>query len=79
MMEFQWIYVVTETIARFPAPRRHLRRGRPSCNSGLGPHPTYVNVNMSSGKTANHWVDSLQAAFPGLQVTMTNGKKRKLI
>ena len=27
-----------------------------------------VNVDMRNGETANHWIDSLQAAFPGVQV-----------
>ncbi len=37
-------------------------------SSNYDMHPIYVNVDMSSGQTANTWVDSLQAAFPGLQV-----------
>ena len=48
--------------------KNHLRRGRLSCNSGFGLHPLYVNVEMSTGKTSTHWIDSLQAAFPGVQV-----------
>ena len=28
----------------------------------------YVNVDMTNGQTATTWVDSLQAAFPGVQV-----------
>ena len=47
---------------------KYNRRGRRKCNFGHGLHPIYVNVNMKNGATANHWIDSLQAAFPGLQV-----------
>ena len=36
------------------------------CRAGL--HPLYVNVEMGTGKTATHWIDSLQAAFPGVQL-----------
>jgi len=46
----------------------HMRRGREECNSGSGLHPLYVNVEMGTGKTATQWIDSLQAAFPGVQV-----------
>ena len=52
----------------YDAIKNHLRRGRLSCNSGYGLHPLYVNVEMSTGKTSNQWIDSLQAAFPGVQV-----------
>ena len=45
-----------------------MRRGRTHCNHGDGIHPIYVNVDMASGDTANNWIDSLQAAFPALQV-----------
>lgn len=48
----------------------HLRRGRLQCNKGVGAHPMYVNVDMTNGETINDWIDSLQAAFPGLQVCM---------
>ena len=48
--------------------KRYLRKGREFCNDGTGNHPMYVNVDMTNGHTANNWVDSLQAAFPGLQV-----------
>ena len=41
---------------------------RKECNSGSGVPPFYVNVNMWSGETANFWMDSLQAAWPGVQV-----------
>ncbi|XP_071961433.1 ER degradation-enhancing alpha-mannosidase-like protein 1 isoform X2 [Antedon mediterranea] len=44
------------------------RRGRPECNSGVGETPMYVNVRMEDGKTINSWIDSLQAAFSGVQV-----------
>ena len=47
---------------------RYTRRGRLKCNEGEGFHPIYVNVDMRNGETANNWIDSLQAAFPGLQV-----------
>ena len=49
-------------------PMQYLRKGREFCNDGAGNHPMYVNVDMTNGHTANNWVDSLQAAFPGLQV-----------
>ena len=45
--------------------KEHLRKGRDSCNSGLGPHPVYINVDLKNGNIANNWIDSLQAAFPG--------------
>jgi mannosidase alpha-like ER degradation enhancer 1 len=48
--------------------KQYQRRGRKSCNEGIGTHPMYVNVEMTNGETANNWIDSLQAAFPGLQV-----------
>ncbi|RWS29972.1 ER degradation-enhancing alpha-mannosidase-like 1, partial [Leptotrombidium deliense] len=31
-------------------------------------HPVYVNVNMLDGSTFTLWIDSLQAAFAGVQV-----------
>ncbi|XP_060555777.1 ER degradation-enhancing alpha-mannosidase-like protein 1 [Ruditapes philippinarum] len=46
----------------------HMRRGRLKCNRGDGNAPIYVNVHMSSGDTANHWIDALQAAWSGVQV-----------
>ena len=52
----------------YDAIQHYLRRGRLSCNSGYGLHPLYVNVEMATGKTATHWIDSLQAAFPGVQL-----------
>jgi len=48
--------------------KTHLRKGREYCNDGVGPHPFYVNVDLTNGNIANHWIDSLQAAFPGVQV-----------
>jgi len=48
--------------------KQYLRRGRGSCNSGTGLHPLYVNVEMATGNTATHWIDSLQASFPGVQL-----------
>ena len=41
---------------------------RARCNSGTGDHPLYVNVDMTSGDTLTSWVDSLQAAFPAVQL-----------
>ena len=41
---------------------------RRECNSGTGVPPFYVNVNMWSGEPVNNWMDSLQAAWPGVQV-----------
>ena len=46
----------------------NLRKGREYCNDGVGPHPLYVNVDLTNGDIANSWIDSLQAAFPGVQV-----------
>ncbi|KAL4226158.1 ER degradation-enhancing alpha-mannosidase-like protein 1 [Mactra antiquata] len=46
----------------------HMRRGRLKCNTGLGTTPLYVNVHMTSGDTANYWIDALQAAWSGVQV-----------
>ncbi|XP_052083872.1 ER degradation-enhancing alpha-mannosidase-like protein 1 isoform X1 [Mytilus californianus] len=46
----------------------HLRRGRLKCNNGSGYPPLYVNVHMKTGDTVNNWIDSLQAAWPGIQV-----------
>lgn len=48
--------------------KKFMRRGRQECNRGEGPHPLYVNVDMANGATATNWIDSLQAAFPGVQV-----------
>lgn len=44
---------------------------RQLCNSGNGDVPIYVNVNMEDGKMINTWVDSLSAAFAGVQVNST--------
>jgi len=41
---------------------------RVHCNQGSGDHPLYVNVDMVSGATHTSWIDSLQAAFAGVQV-----------
>ncbi|XP_076048501.1 ER degradation-enhancing alpha-mannosidase-like protein 1 [Oratosquilla oratoria] len=48
--------------------KQYMRRGRRHCNSGVGDHPLYVNVDMKSGGTHTPWIDSLQAAFAGMQV-----------
>ena len=53
----------------YKAIKHFMRRGRRHCNHGDGPHPHYVNVNIESGDTFTQWVDSLQAAIPGLQVS----------
>ena len=58
----------------YKAIKNFMRRGRRYCNQGFGPHPHYVNVNIESGDTFNQWVDSLQAAIPGLQVSHTLSK-----
>lgn len=55
-------------VETYDAIKRHMRRGRLKCNTGVGSHPIYVNVDMANGQVANSWIDSLQAAFPGLQV-----------
>jgi hypothetical protein len=54
----------------YKAIKNFMRRGRRHCNQGYGPHPHYVNVNMESGDTFTQWIDSLQAAMPGLQVSL---------
>lgn len=41
---------------------------RAHCNQGSGDHPLYVNVDMMSGAIHTSWIDSLQAAFAGVQV-----------
>jgi len=41
---------------------------RAHCNQGSGDHPLYVNVDMVSGAIHTSWIDSLQAAFAGVQV-----------
>jgi mannosidase alpha-like ER degradation enhancer 1 len=56
----------------YSSVRQFMRRGRPDCLGGDGPHPLYVNVDMTNGDTATNWVDSLQAAFPGVQVNSKN-------
>ncbi|XP_066974398.1 ER degradation-enhancing alpha-mannosidase-like protein 1 isoform X2 [Macrobrachium rosenbergii] len=48
--------------------KQYMRRGRANCNSGFGEHPLYVNVDMKTGLTHSTWIDSLQAAFAGIQV-----------
>ncbi|XP_066997230.2 ER degradation-enhancing alpha-mannosidase-like protein 1 [Anabrus simplex] len=48
--------------------KRYMRRGRDHCNKGSGDHPLYVNVDMLSGAIHTPWIDSLQAAFAGVQV-----------
>ncbi|KAK7868764.1 hypothetical protein R5R35_002557 [Gryllus longicercus] len=48
--------------------KMYMRRGRPHCNKGSGDHPLYVNVDMLSGAVHTSWIDSLQAAFAGIQV-----------
>lgn len=48
--------------------KQYMRRGRQHCNYGAGDHPLYVNVDMNSGSTHTTWIDSLQAAFSGVQV-----------
>lgn len=62
----------TEDYAMFDAIYRsinqHMRRGRPHCNRGEGDHPLFVNVDMNTGAIYTTWIDSLQAAFAGVQV-----------
>jgi len=41
---------------------------RAHCNQGSGDHPLYVNVDMLNGAIHTSWIDSLQAAFAGVQV-----------
>ena len=56
-------------VEAYSSIKQHLRRGRKECNEGEGLHPIYVNVNMTNGETVTNWIDSLQAAWPGLQVS----------
>ncbi|XP_075218379.1 ER degradation-enhancing alpha-mannosidase-like protein 1 isoform X2 [Lycorma delicatula] len=46
----------------------YMRRGRAHCNHGEGDHPLFVNVDMHTGSLHTTWIDSLQAAFAGVQV-----------
>ncbi|XP_040580734.1 ER degradation-enhancing alpha-mannosidase-like protein 1 [Lepeophtheirus salmonis] len=55
-------------VESYESIKKYLRYGRSECNSGVGPHPMYLNVDMSSGNVVTNWIDSLQAAFSGLQV-----------
>ncbi|KAJ6220899.1 hypothetical protein RDWZM_006711 [Blomia tropicalis] len=48
--------------------QKYVRKGRAKCNSGSGVHPLYMNVNMHNGNTMTNWIDSLSAAWAGLQV-----------
>eukprot|EP00794_Sanderia_malayensis_P005986 gene5986-6682_t len=48
--------------------RTRMRIGRKFCNNGTGSVPLYVNVHMKNGEIINSWIDSLQAAFTGVQV-----------
>lgn len=48
--------------------KQYMRRGRAHCNQGSGEHPLYVNVHMMNGAVHTSWIDSLQAAFAGIQV-----------
>ncbi|XP_031563144.1 ER degradation-enhancing alpha-mannosidase-like protein 1 [Actinia tenebrosa] len=48
--------------------RHHLRKGRLKCHEGSGDTPLYVNVNFQTAKIENSWIDSLHAAFAGVQV-----------
>ena len=48
---------------------------RKHCNNGTGHPPIYVNVHMKSGEVINNWIDALQAAWPGVQVTFEKDKK----
>ncbi|ESO02141.1 hypothetical protein HELRODRAFT_106488 [Helobdella robusta] len=52
----------------YEAIRIYMRKGRKDCNYGSGFPPIYVNVNMNNGELVNNWVDSLQAAWSGVQV-----------
>lgn len=45
------------------------RSRRAHCNQGSGEHPLYVNVDMMSGAIHTSWIDSLQAAFAGIQAS----------
>ena len=65
---FEW----NEKIEKYSNLLQRIFLSRAECNSGSGLHPLYVNVEMGTGNTATNWIDSLQAAFPGVQVHMEN-------
>ncbi|OQV19877.1 ER degradation-enhancing alpha-mannosidase-like protein 1 [Hypsibius exemplaris] len=46
----------------------HQRMGDVFFRVDSNSHPLFINANMLSGTTANHWVDSLAAAFPAVQI-----------
>ena len=46
---------------------------RKFCTSGSGFPPIYVNVHMKTGEILNNWIDALQAAWAGLQVSTLCG------
>lgn len=52
----------------YGALKAWLRKGRRECNRGSGQHPLYANVAMGSGEVDNSWVDSLGAAWSGVQL-----------
>ena len=44
---------------------------RAKCQEGSGTSPILVNVHMETGKIENTWIDSLHAAFAGVQVWLS--------
>lgn len=45
---------------------------RDRCGNGEGENPIYVNVDMTTGTISNSWIDSLSAAWPGVQVSLAS-------
>ncbi|KAH7643995.1 er degradation-enhancing alpha-mannosidase-like protein 4 [Dermatophagoides farinae] len=68
-----WIYFGEQTYwemfkESYDKIKIYNRRGRQYCNSGIGQHPMYVNVNMHNGRTMTTWIDALAAAWPAVQL-----------
>ena len=59
--------------------KQYMRRGRAHCNQCSGDHPLYVNVDMMSGAIHTSWIDSLQAAFAGVQVNNQDDRTLKML
>ncbi|KAL7065180.1 hypothetical protein AAHC03_05375 [Spirometra sp. Aus1] len=55
----------------------HLRGNETSCTREDGLPSAYWNVNMFTGDVANYWIDSLQAAWPGILALAGNVEEAK--
>lgn len=60
------LFAIPQCVCCFIVDNLFFRRLK--CNKGDGNPPIYVNVNMKTGETLNHWIDSLQAAWTAVQV-----------